>query len=76
MKAYGEVEVKCNSLLATALDKAECSTLCSGCFTLGTNLIGGWMGSRTDLDQETGRFYFSARAIKAKIEEHSLELGS
>lgn len=56
MKAYGEVEVNCNSVLATALDEAEWSILCSGCFTLSTNLIGRWMGSRTDLDHETGLF--------------------
>jgi hypothetical protein len=76
MKAYGEVEVKCNSFLATALDEAEWSTLCSGCFTLDTNLIGGWMGSRIDLDHETGRFWFSARASHAKTEELNLEFGS
>jgi hypothetical protein len=76
MKAYGEVEVKFNSVLTTALEEDEWSTLGSGCFTLGTNLIGGWMGSRTDLDHVTGRFWFSARATHAKMEEHNLELGS
>ena len=76
MKTYGEVEVKCNSVLATALDEAEWSTLCSGCFSLGNNLIGVWMGSRMDLDHETGRFWFRARANQAKMEEHNLELGS
>jgi len=75
-KAFGEVEIKCNSVLATALDEAEWSALCSGCFTLDNNLIGGWMGSRIDLDNETGRFWFIARTNQAKNEEYNLELGS
>ena len=42
----------------------------------GTNLIEGWMGSRTDLDHVNGRFWFSSNASHAKMEEHNLEMRS
>jgi hypothetical protein len=59
MKIYGGVDVLDHIFLTSELDGCEWSDSLLGSFIPGTHLIGGWMGTRTGLDDvETRKVMF------------------
>jgi hypothetical protein len=50
MKTYGGMAVQIHAFLTSALAGGEWSASRPGRFTPGTYWVGGWMGSRTDMD--------------------------
>jgi hypothetical protein len=71
MKAYGGVDVYIHIFLTSALAGGEWSTSCSGRFTPGeidpgTHWIGGWEGSRADLDDVENRKFFTLQGLERR----------